>query len=281
LLIRGKPRNLVKTCLLKYCTEAGHDGPPNYFLLTNRGFGNTLASLWADPLLLLKRLSLVAIGKCTVLRLPLPARGIRVKNNIRVFFDPAQQALKAVTAKIAIQSSHRTGTLKQEIEARQRLSDNETSHFAVPRVIRHDAASHGWLEEEFIEAQSGIADHDMVKSFLRDAALPIYRNFRQSLRVIDALPSLGLEAPVMESLLMEQNVDLGVLEKRWTASFIHGDLSPANMLRGIDNRLYLIDWELSEFAPIAWDLKKIFHINKRGVLNVLDALRGPDEMTSA
>jgi thiamine kinase-like enzyme len=53
------------------------------------------------------------------------------------------------------------------------------------------------------------------------------------------------------------------------------------MLRGIDNRLYLIDWELSDIAPVAWDLKKIFHINKRGVLDVLDALRRPDEMTSA
>jgi Phosphotransferase enzyme family len=281
LLVRGKPRYLVKTSLLKYCAEAGHDGPPKHFLLTNRGFGNSLASLRANPLLLLQRLGLVAIGKCTALRLPLPARSIRVKNNIRVFFDPVGRESKTLTAKIAIQSAHRTGTLKQEIEARHRLSDQETSRFAVPRVIRHDVVNYAWFEEEFIEARPGIADSDMVDTFLRDAALPIYENFRQSQNVINTLPKLELEADVMESLLLEQNVDHGVLEKRWTASFIHGDLSPANMLRGIDNRLYLIDWELSDIAPVAWDLKKIFHINKRGVLDVLDALRRPDEMTSA
>jgi hypothetical protein len=281
LLIRGKPRELVKQCLESYCAEAGYTGATRLFILTNRGFGSSLAGLRKNPLLLMQWLGLLAAGKCTGMRLPLPARKIRVKNNIRVFFDPAHPASKTLTAKIAIQSSHRTGTIRQEIEARHRLAGRETGHFAVPRVIRHDAANYAWLEEQFIEAQSGITDRDMAGMFLRDAASPIYADFRQSRRVIDALPALGLEAEVLETVFKELAVDRGVMEKRWTASFIHGDLSPANMIFGVDKRLYLIDWELSAFAPIAWDLKKVFRLDKRGVLDVLTTLRSSDEMTSA
>ena len=280
MLIRGKSRSQVKQSLERYCAEAEYHGARRVFILNKRGFGYVAtAILRKKPFLFLKWLVLLAAGKITALRLPLPVQAIRVKNNIRVFFGAAGQNSKPKTAKIAVQSRHRTGSLMQEIHARLRLADRQAGNFAVPRVIRYDEVGYNWLEEEFIEAQPSITERQKVEFFLREAPA-MYARFRRPQNVSEAFAGMGLKSEHVHPLLAELEVDQGLLQGRWTASFIHGDLSPANMIIGTDDRLYLIDWELSKVAPVAWDLKKLFLHNKEGVLWVIEELRYQDDMAS-
>jgi hypothetical protein len=280
LLIRGKSRELVKETLEHYCAEAGYNGTTRLFVLTNRGFGFAVAGLLRNPFLSLQLLNRLRAGKITALKLPLPAATFRVKNNIRVFFNVTKNASKPITAKVAIQSRNRTGSLMQEIDARRRLADKAMGRFAIPRVIRYDTAKFSWMEEEFIEARLSITTSDKVDVFLNEAAVPIYSDFRRPQYVTEIFPKVGIESGDILPLFGELDVGQELLERRWTASFIHGNLSPANMMFGTDDRLYVIDWELSYFAPVAWDLKKLFPHDKKKVLDVIRTLRHEDDMQS-
>lgn len=270
MLIRGKSKEAIARCLSAYAEASGRAVTPRTFVFTTQGYGYPLACLFSHP----EVLGFAITGKAALLSLPLAAAAVRVKNNIRVFHDFPN---RAVTAKIALPSDHRTGSLASEIAARRIVRDGTS--FRLPALLAHDEAGSAWLEEEFI-AGPAVAEPDKVARFLGGAAQQMYRAAPSSITLADALPMMGLTTDDVTAIGGLPGAGPDILTRRLSCGFIHGDLSPANMLVAGDGTLYLIDWELAATAPIAWDLKKIFTYDKAGTLAVLDQLRAATDSSA-
>lgn len=282
MLIRGKPKASIRESLEAYLADAGYRGPPRLFLVTERGYGYAAATLSpARPSLAFRLLTQFLAGRLALMRLALPANKFRVKNNVRVYFDAPGGGGPRITAKIAVPARHRTGTLEQEIRIRKLLEDGVCDRLAIPAIVRHDETGFGWLEEEFVDADKRASVPEKVGIFLDDIAASIYRPHLGSETIGEALPSMGLTVDEFDAIFDALGLDRRMLERRLTTGFVHGDLSPANMMLGRDDRLYLIDWELAEFAPVAWDLKKLFSYEQPGVLEALERIRSENEMSAA
>jgi hypothetical protein len=277
LLIRGKPLSAVRQSLEAYCREAGHSGPLRGFALTRYGHGYSLSSLaGSNASHLAEVIALGLIGRVALVRLPLTADRLRVKNGIRVFFEPAAAGARPLTAKIALPSAHRTGSLAREIAARQALVPATSGRFALPRIHRKDTTGAVWFEEDFI-ATGAAGEDQKVALFLGELAARIYRPGIASVPLAEALAQTGTGDAEIAALHDLPPAARQFPDATFTVSRIHGDLAPANMILGRDGRLYLIDWELSVQAPIACDLKKLFPYDRPGVLRLLDDLRRPGD----
>jgi len=280
LLIRGKPIARVKQCLESYRASAGYSGRPRLFLLNRSGFGYSLSSLLLGNRILILKLAVQFLtGKAILLRVSLPAHSLRVKNNIRVFFDAPDGGTTPITAKIALPSKYRTGSLAHEIEARRLLQAHTGGRFAIPVIIRCDAPDGAWLEEEFVPSSSA-SKGEKIRIFLGEVAPCVYRGTLRRESAAQALPRMGLTVDDLAQAGGPLGLNVALLENPLTVGYIHGDLSPENMILGRGGQLHLIDWELSRTAPIAWDLKKIFFYDQAGTLALLESLRSEGDMSA-
>jgi hypothetical protein len=268
MLLRGKPAELVKQCLDAYARMANRRSRRRPFVVTFRGKGHRLFPTLAKPRLAWKLLSLIAAGKATTLWIPLAADGLWVKNNIRVFY-PRTARGKRSTAKIVVPSEYRSGSLKNEVVAREALAGQD---FLVP-LHGHDQRDFSWLEEEFIAEDKAVSEQAKTHRFLDEIASSLYGARQSSRAVAAAVTAMDVAMPELEAVFREFGLDSQVLSGMLSYGFIHGDLSPANMLVERSGKLWIIDWELAGFAPIAWDLKKLFEHDESAVLAALDRIR--------
>jgi len=277
LLIRGKPLDAIRASLEEYCAVAGRSGPLRRFVLTRYGYGYSLASLAGrNRARLAEVIALGLIGQAVLVRLPLSAHRLRVKNSIRVFFERVSSGEPPVTAKIALASEHRSGSLAHEIAARRELARATGKRFAIPRILSHDGSETAWFEEDFI-ATDGAGEADKIGIFLNEVAATMYRHGLARASLTEALALTGTRSEDLEALRDLPPATRSFGEAAVTVSRIHGDLAPANMILGRDGRLYMIDWELSGLAPVAWDLKKFFAYDRAGTLRLLDELTRPGD----
>jgi hypothetical protein len=269
-VIRGKPLELISQCLAAYCVDCGYSGRRRVFAVNSQGYGYSLSSLACGNARHLPNLIYHAIqGKVCFLAVPLPAHMLRVKNNVRVFLDPAATRGRKLIAKIALPSKHRTGSLAAEIASRTILQKVPAEILRIPTLARHDDRGSSWFEEELIDAAWADA-HIKVTRFLGEVGENFYRVALESRTLAATLSAVGIGEDELETLPEFKPIPAG---RSISFGYVHGDLSPENMIIDERGKFTLIDWELARQAPIALDLTKIFHFDMQGTVALLDRLR--------
>jgi hypothetical protein len=214
------------------------------------------------------------------IRLGISGADIRIKSNARLTYLDPQQGGGRVTAKIALASEVRSGSLAREIKARK-LIPRIAASLPVPALFRHDKNLR-WLVEQYVwPAERSAADK--TGEFLSHHANGLYAPSARSRPVSQWLRRLGVAWSDLEQVFNETGAVLAPSEgeARWPVSLLHGDLSPGNMIAGRDGRFYLVDWEKFGAGPVAWDLKKLFLQAPDPVEKLLHTLSGPGDIEPA
>jgi hypothetical protein len=269
-VIRGKPLELILQCLTAYCVDCGYSGPRRLFAVNHQGHGYSLSSLAGGNARHLPKLMYHGIhGKVCFLALPLPAHKLRVKNNVRVFLDPATTPGRKLIAKIALPSKHRTGSLAAEIASRTILQEVPANILRTPTLARHDDKGSSWFEEELIDASDADA-RTKVTRFLGEVGENFYKVALESRALTATLSAIGIAEGELEA--MPEFTPFSA-DRSISFGYVHGDLSPENMIIDERGTFSLIDWELARQAPVALDLTKIFYLDMQGTVALLDRLR--------
>jgi hypothetical protein len=204
---------------------------------------------------------------------------IRIKSNARVsYFDPKYG--KHLTAKIALGSRHRKESLAREIKARhilQRIAPD----LPLPHIVDYDKRGLRWIIEERIDGQPS-QKTQRIEPFLRNVADKLYKPALKSQPVAVWLRRRGIAMPELHEILREFDLvvehDVSAPAETWPVAFLHGDLSPGNMIMGRDGRIRLVDWEKFGPGPVAWDLRKLLPLAPALSEQLLSSLNPPGDM---
>lgn len=187
--------------------------------------------------------------------LPFMANSIRVKNNLRVLGCGKDQKL---TIKIALVGLSRAGCLRREIKARRLLAGALRPSFGVPDIKRYDRKNGGWITEDMIVPTKG--GRPAAEEFIYDHAVEFYRSTCRHHRVFSR-KFCGFNVSELLRYLPDSGRGFASdywMTAQWPVAFCHGDLSPDNMIRNTQGRLFVVDWEAACVMPVAADLRKIY-----------------------
>ncbi len=257
--VRGHDLNYLISQLTKFNSEHNSAGKSicRYILLGESIY--PFKTIIRHP----KRLAKLILRKrnMPVIRLPFCCTSIRIKNNLRIFGYGSNNNF---SAKIAVASSYRKGSLFREIKARKILSNYQLDF--MPKIIEYDRNGK-WVVEELLIEPKATTKASKAQEFIYCHALPFYsatsrlhplnKSFRRE--TIKDMPEIILN-----------NIDFN---DRWPVALCHGDLSPGNMVRHNNGQLYVVDWESSGVKPVAYDVSKIYMNYPELRIKVLDLLK--------
>ncbi len=187
--------------------------------------------------------------------LPFMANSIRVKNNLRVLGCGKDQKL---TIKIALVGLSRAGCLRREIKARRLLAGALRPSFGVPDIKRYDRRNGCWITEDMIVQAKG--GRPAAEEFIREHALEFYLSTCRHHRVFSR-KFCGFNVSEILHYLPDSGRGFASdywITAQWPIAFCHGDLSPDNMMRNTQGKLFIVDWEGACVMPVAADLRKIY-----------------------
>jgi len=273
--IRGKSILQIREGLRSFCNRSSLFGYTTYVILEN-GQGFSLRNLLAKKRARRQLYKNFWHNHPALVRLSLPDAAIFIKNNTRLIYRDCKSG-RSLTAKIAIKSDRRSGSLAREIRARKLLAH---SSVPIPALLRYDSPRMRWLEEAYIEADEGISNAEKSEAFLRHHAQFLYAPMVRSRPLKSSLSRFRISWSELRDVFCEAGTKMpeGIEEGTWPVSVLHGELSTSNMVVGRDGRLFLVDWEKFRTGPVAWDLKNLFLSNKCLVYEVLQALSKPTDL---
>ncbi len=276
--IRGKPLSLIRSTLDPLRAELG-SVRSKFFIVSAGGVGvpaRKLLTSWGASRAVLKGLK---DGLPALLRLPASVDTLRVKNNARLFCRDRSGGGPAVTVKIGLESVSRGGSLAREIKAHKLLCGDRREGISIPRLVRY-APNLTWLVEEFVQRCPERDREAKAELFLRRDAKHLYAPFVRSRAVSLFLRGNGIAADEVVELFASAGTTLpkSVLSATWPVALLHGDLSEGNMIATREGKLYVVDWEKFRRGPVAWDMRKLFHILPREVHALLNSLLGDHDL---
>jgi len=208
--------------------------------------------------------------------LPFLVNSIIVKNNLRLFGCGEKQNL---SVKLALSGLKRAGCLRREIKARRLLTETLRPSFGVPNMSRYDRQNGRWIAEDMVIQTKG--GRPLAEEFIQDHALAFYRSTSR-LHCVSGRKVHGLCVSEIIRYLPKRGCRLdldNVLRAKWPIALCHGDLSPDNMMRNQQGKLFVADWEKACVMPVAADLRKIYTRCpqvRSDVLRTLGALCAPE-----
>ena len=142
-----------------------------------------------------------------------------------------------LTAKVAIKSHSRNGSLAREIKSRKFYADGAV---LVPKLFRYDTSRLIWLEEELIEGDKAVSPDQKKELFLVEHAKQMYAPWARSRSVSNSLTRLGVSWADIQSVFSEAAIVMpaAVKDATWPISLVHGDLSADNMIVGQTGDFY-------------------------------------------
>ena len=177
---------------------------------------------------------------------------IHIRNNLSVIYLD-----RSIRVKFFIDGGNRSlKNIKNEIEVRKKLQQN-SQNLMVPELL--NVINNGMIGyvERVIYGSTISWDQDSSDVLTRRILKIMLENYSSN-KV--SWCSVKIKFPDLYNYFSKSNNDSKVnslLNKNIACSNIHGDLSLGNVI--IDNKddFYIIDWELSIFGPIVYDLFKI------------------------
>ena len=274
--IRGISASHIRRRLHAFCCEAGHCAPRTTYVLTTTGQAYTLRALVSDRARRKRLWDSCTFGPPLFIRLGISRATLSIKNNARLFYTGPLEEMRS--AKIALPSAFRSGSLAREIWTRKYLA-RRVNPLLVPSLVRYGHQL-DWIEEEFLPSEEQISDAAKVGIFLHQYGFAFYAQTKRSRPLGRTLQRYNLQWPEIENVLAEVGVRLDAAaghDASWPVALVHGDLSPGNM-RTSHGVLFVIDWEQSHVGSVASDLTKLFLMQPGPVLALLRLLSHPDDM---
>jgi thiamine kinase-like enzyme len=270
--------------ILNFCHEAGYCGRNHIYLTFQNGRGYSLKYIFFSSKILELVKNLINIGNKSIywMKFPLKDAKIFIKNNARLIYaNPNSLSKEVITAKIYLPSKYRKERLSKEIDAKLFLN-NKKLHDFHPKLLNYDKKQNNWIIEKYIQPDKNIDISLKLELFINKFASKYYLPGIYSSRIIDFLKDNDISLTQLKKLIP---FDFQFSSSAtWPYSNVHGDLSFGNMILSKQNKIYIIDWELSKRGPIALDLVNLYldttHIGKMNLVNLLDSLSSCDDLDS-
>lgn len=222
-------------------------------------------------------------GPPKIIRIRIRGADIVIKNNARLAYSeshPSPDMRGRVSAKIALPSEYRSGSLAREIRARRFLKRCAASP-PVPMLFDYDQKKLRWIKEEFIAVDKMISASEKALTFLDCYACEFYFSFARSRPLQLSLRMAGIAFEDIQEVLKESGASIsGKLETlTWPVAMVHGDLTPGNMIAAQNGGLVVVDWEKFGRGPVARDLTSLYKFHPRRTLDVLGAISQSNDLS--
>src|SRR5690349_20858108 len=157
-------------------SRRGHVGATAYVFLTDGSVISLRKALISWQTLQRVLLSL-RDGLPTLICLPTHALHIHVKNNVRLVYLDRNDHNLTLTAKVALPSKVRSGSLAREVKIRKLITREGSLSAMIPALGLYDTKNATWIEEEYVKPQEGLGPARRCELFLTGHARQLYAPF--------------------------------------------------------------------------------------------------------
>jgi hypothetical protein len=201
-------------------------------------------------------------------RIPSTADAILFETNLRSFYFSQRSTIKVLGPHRSLQQ------FQQDVQTRCRLS--EIGLLRVPQVLAANfEGAHPYAMDELLAGYHPRLKGELAPIF--DRLLPMIWSSYHSFGFgrtsefsgidVDLIEESFERAPIPPEQHLENECRTEILGRLrslrnfagslFLTSFGHGDLTLRNIVVTDSQEIYLIDWELAGYMPVAWDFRKI------------------------